>query len=347
MQIAASELKSLIKRTSTAKAEFLILMEGGCVASDSDMSVCVQSDSFKGFGTPIQVNSRKFSTVCNRLSGEITVRKTDTALTLSSVKTKVEMAFQPVKPRVFTQPEKLHTLPLTAVRDLLKYVSIAADQNKAAAQGGVVQMQTVQSVVEDEVEGLEAAGTDGKRAAWTECVLEGVDPFKFQIPLPAVAAIQNLDGDTVEIGEGENFYFVRGGATTVYANKLVKRFPNLRSFVPKEFAFTATVDAKSVAEVLHTVEPMTQENEQFAVVVHFLDGTLHIKTCGNGDFAEDETAYEGTGEFKTRVNHKLLSDFFAVVGGEVTFKANTNKTPIVLESGTRKIMIAPVMGGTE
>lgn len=359
MLIAATELKSLIKRISPASAEMLILSDGGLVAAGSDLTICAANEAFKGLGL-FQVNARKFSSVVNRLSGQVDVQKMDNVLIIKSAKTKVEMETATVKPRAFTAPETLHTIPLPSVRDLLKYVSMAADSNKAAFAGGVVQFETVTTGLFDEekISAIEAMGTDGKRCAWSSVPFDG-SAFKYHMTLPAVAAIQGLDGDTIQIGETDSFYYLKSATTTIYANKLAKGYTNYKSILPKDFKFQATVDAAEFKQVLYTVEPMIQDVEQFAVVVHFLDGKLSVRTVGKGGTAQDEMEYVAdpladVSEFKTRINHKFLNDYFSVVSGEVTFNANPpvlNKgqmvpQPVILESGNRKIMIAPVAGGS-
>jgi DNA polymerase III sliding clamp (beta) subunit (PCNA family) len=361
MQIQATELKSLIKRISPASAEMLIISDGGLVAAGSDLTICAANEAFKGLGL-FQVNARKFSSVINRLSGQVDVQKMDNVLVIKSAKTKVEMETAAVKPRVFLAPETLHTLPLSAVRDLLKYVSMAADSNKAAFAGGVVAFETLTTGLFDEekISAIEAMGTDGKRCAWSSTEFEGSAPFKYHITLPAVTAIQGLDGDTLQIGETDSFYYLKSNHTTIYANKLNKAFTNYKNILPKDFKFQATVDAAEFKQVLHVVEPMIQDVEQFAVVVHFLDGKLSVRTVGKGGTAQDEMEYQAdpladVSEFQTKLNHKILADFFSVVSGEVTFNANPpvlNKgqvipQPVILESGNRKIMIAPVAGGSE
>lgn len=362
MQIAATEFKSLIKRLASASSEMTVISDGGLVASGSDLTICAASVAFAGLGL-FQVNARKLSSVVSRLSGQISVQKMDSVLVIKSAKATVEMETAVAKPRVFTAPETLHIIPLPAVRDLLKYVSMAADSNKAAFMGGVVQFETVVKVGFDEpdtVTGIEAMGTDGKRCAYSDMEFEGTTPFKYHMTLPAVAAIQSLDGDAVQIGETDSFYYLKSNQITIYANKLSKGFTNYKSFLPKDFKFQATVDAAEFKQVLYTVEPMIQDVEQFGVVVHFLDGKLSVRTVGKGGNAQDEMGYladplADVSEFQTKLNHKILSDYFSVVSGEVTFNANPPvlskgkmlPQPVILESGNRKIMIAPVAGGSE
>lgn len=361
MLIAATEFKSLIKRLAPASAEMTVFAGAGLVASGADLTICAGNNSFNELGL-FQVNSRKLSSVVSRLSGQVYVQKMDNVLVIKSAKATVQMETAAVKPRQFSAPETLHTIPLAAVRDLLKYVSIAADSNKAAFLGGVVQFETLTTGLFDDekITAIEAMGTDGKRCAYSSVAFDGVAPFKYHITLPAVSAIQGLDGDTIQIGETDAFYFIKSASTTIYANKLAKGHVNYKQLIPREFKFQATVDAAEFKQVLHVVEPMIQDVEQFSVVVHFLDGKLSVRTVGKGGTASDEMEYAAdpladVSEFQTKVNHKILSDYFSVVSGEVIFNANPPilskgqmiPQPVILESGNRKIMIAPVAGGSE
>lgn len=349
MIITSSELKSLLKSVAPAKAEQLVLTAGGIVAMDSDLTICAGSPKFAGI-PHISVNARKFSSVVTRMAGNIEITPTENTLVITSGKAKVEMEFSAPKPRVFTAPEKLHTLPLAVVRDLLKYVSIAADTNKAAAQGGVVQFETVRDLIEDKAVALEAMATDTKRCAFSSVPVDIPFNFKYTIPLPAVAAIQTLTAESVEIGEAASFYYLKSGQTTIYASKLSKSFPNYKSYLPKEFVFSATLDAAALKTILDHIQPMVQDTEPYAVVVHFLDGRLSIKTAGKGGSAEDEMEYQSdpladVTEFKVKLNHKHLADFVSVVSGDVVFNGNTSDQPVILEAGIRKILIGPVRGG--
>ena len=126
------------------------------VADDSDVTVCVGSDKFSGIPN-ISVEARKFSSVVNRMSGEIEIIPSDNLLTIKSGKAKVDMEFTAPKPRTFTSPPETITLPLGPMKDLLKYVYTSADQNRAAATGGVVQFESVTSGIfgDEKVTGFE------------------------------------------------------------------------------------------------------------------------------------------------------------------------------------------------
>lgn len=353
MKIPASELKALLKQVSAVKNTHLFLTNGGLVAQDSDVTVCVGSDKFEDIPN-ISVEARKFSSVVNRMSGEIEITPSDNLLTIKSGKAKVEMEVSKPKNQTFSKPPETITLPLGPMKDLLKYVYTSADQNRAAATGGVVQFESVTSGIfgDEKVTGFEAMATDSKRCAYSSVVADVPAAFKFLIPLPAVAVLQGLSGDLVDAAETDSYLFFRTPSATLYANKLSKKFPNYRSFVPKKFAFSATVNAVDFKNALNTVEPMVQDIETYAVSVHFLDGILRIKTIGNGGQAQDEIPYladplADVEEFKIKVDHRYLSDYVSQVSGEITFNGNSATQPIVMECGGKNILIAAVAGGSE
>ena len=88
MNIPASNLKSLVKKLSAVKAEQVVFGKSRFIASESDLTVVVQNgfpEDLSGFA----VNLRKFSSVINRLSGDITLSLTGGGLSLTSAKTKI------------------------------------------------------------------------------------------------------------------------------------------------------------------------------------------------------------------------------------------------------------------
>lgn len=355
MKISSVELKGLIKRLTCVKGEDLILTSGGLVARDQDMTVCVASDKFSGVPNT-SVDFRKFSAVTNRMSGELEITFGQSVV-VKSGKAKAEMECKTPKPYVFTRPEELIELSLAPVKELLKYTSSAASTNKADSMfGGFVQFESTvkDNFDSEEILGFESMGTDGHKCAYESVAAPNCGKgakFNYLIPLPAVAAIQLMDGKTLQFGETPSSYYLTSGATTVYANKLSKKFPNYRSFLPKTFKFTAVLDPVELKRVLHTVEPMVQEAEQYGVVFHFLDGRLNVKTVGSGGTAEDEMEYEAdvladVCEFTSKFNLKILTDYLGCVSTDITFNANSDKDPVILQSGNRNYMMAAVRGGT-
>lgn len=351
MNIPAPELKAAIRRLGASKSDTLFLdtRKGLFISQDPELTIVVQCEKLQDeLGGVFAVNARKFTTVVNRMSGtvELTPGK---ALTLKSAKAKVEIELMAGKAPVVGTPKNLISLPLTTIKSLLSYAAIAADTNKAAEYGGVVQLSSINGG------GFKAAGTDNGRLAFSSAATDNYckTPVTYIIPLPAVAALERLEGDEFQAAESDIHFYFADKTTSIFARKLAKPFPDYEAFLPKEFKFAATVDSAGLKEVLRTVEPMVPAEGAHAVTVHFLDGSLRV-SANSGGTAEDETAYtqvkpdpifDDNFEFKTRMNFKHLLEFVNAVSGEILFQGNSDDSPVVLESGGKKLMAAGMVKG--
>lgn len=355
MNIPAADLKQIVKRLASSKAEnlFLDTDAGRFIAQDPEITVVVQSDKVKSGEGVYSFNARKFTTVVNRMSGEIELGLGKT-LTLKSAKAKVEIELLNGKPPVVGVPKPVINLPLPEIKGLLQYAMTAADTNKAAEFGGVIQLSTVVRGFEvEEVVGFKAAGTDGKRLGFAEVESPcSVAPFMYLIPLPAVAALEKLDGKILTAAQSESHFYFADGNTHIFARKLSKAFPNYGSVVPKTFKFVATVQTEELKAALRTVEPFVPDEGARAITVHFLDGTLTVNAKSGGT-AQDELAYKQSTpdpifddvDFTTRMNFMHLSGFANTASGEIKIQCNEDKDPVLLESGNKKLMAAAVTGG--
>jgi DNA polymerase III sliding clamp (beta) subunit (PCNA family) len=313
------------------------------------MTVCAASDKFGEF-KGLCVESRKFSAAVNRLSGEVDVQQKDASLVLQSAKTCFELEITEPKKTKFVKPSKLYELPLAEIKPLLKFASIAAEPHKAAQTGGIVQLNTVNDLIDEKCTGIEAAGYDGKRCSFSEIVFDQNLKFNYQIPLPVVNALQNFSGEKFQIGETDSTYYLNNSNITIYAHKLNKQFPPYRGYIPKSFLFSATVDSAEFLTALVAIQPLLQDVQEFAADFSFNNGEVVLSTVGSGSKAKSETVYQidplgETDEFKIRVNAKLVSDFFNAVKGEVSFGGNGIDKPVFLQAGANKMFIAPIQGG--
>src|SRR5260221_216283 len=84
MNIPIADLKALLKRVSPVKGENLVFdADGSVVVSDSDVTVKAYSPKItEGLGAAISVNSRKFTSTVNRLSGNCDILRTDKRFTV-------------------------------------------------------------------------------------------------------------------------------------------------------------------------------------------------------------------------------------------------------------------------
>ena len=347
MNILASDIKSALKKIGSAKSEnlFVDTLAGRLVSHDAEIAVIVTSGKLKDpdFGEVFCVNSRKFTTVVNRMSGTISLFG-GKSLKLESAKARVEIELLPNKIPPVTPPKETLTLPLVTIKALLDYAATGADTNKAAAHGGVVQLTSVVGG------GFSAAATNGTRLAFESLPGEGSPPFAYLIPLPALDAIKKLEGETLQAAETDKQFYFADATTSIYARKLVKQFPNYTEFVPKTFEFSATLDARKFEEALRTVEPFVPDAGAHAITLHFSEGSLKLN-ASDGGRAEDEVPYTQTfpdpifetKEFKNKLNFVHLMDFAKAVSGDILFQVTTDKSPAVLSAGGRKLMTAAVL----
>lgn len=355
MNIAATELKSLLKKFSGSKADQLLLdtTAGKITATDSDTLIVVTSDLLRdSFVT--SVNARKFIAAVNRLSGNIAITWKN-SLVLKSARATIELEVTDAKPVKLSSPERGIKLPLLPVRDMLQYAAAAADTERASAFGGVVQLSTENSGIDTvTVTGLKAAGTNGQRLQVAthadESYPAALAPLSTLIPLPAVAVLRALDGDTLSLGETDSHVYLQAGNTEIWSAKLTKTYPDYSRFIPKEFKYVFEVDAAEMLRVLKTVDLTVDGAISNACTVHFLDGTVTVKSYGTGDSAEDACAYTQITpdpafdmvDFSAMWNHKFIADFFAAASGVVTISANSAEKPFVFSAGNKTMLVAAV-----
>ena len=347
MNILASDVKSALKKIGSAKSETLFVdtLAGRLVSHDAEIAVIVTSDKLKDpeFGEVFCINARKFTTVVNRMSGTVSLTG-GKSLKLESAKAKVEIELLSNRLPPMSPPKETLKLPLQTVKALLDYAATGADTNKAAAHGGVVQLTSVSGG------GFSAAATNGTRLAFESIPGEGSVPLSYLIPLPALEAIKKLEGDTLLAQETDKQFYFADATTSIYARKLVKKFPNYADFVPKNFTFSATLDARKFEEALRTVEPMVPDTGAHALSLHFFEGNLKLSADAGGK-AEDEVPYTqvfpdpigGALEFKNKLNFVHLMDFVKVVSGDILFQVTEPKSPAVLSAGGRKLMTAAIL----
>lgn len=342
MIIAATELKKLLKSVA-AKDDILLDSKSGVLTSVSpDLTVSVRTGNFVS-RTPFLVatDGKKLGQVVARMSGDIAIHLDGAALVLKSAKAVIRLETKPAKP--FSPPPAKDTivLPLSAIKPLLQYVSIAADKNKAGEYaGGIVKLKSKGSRIE-------VAATDGARLALASVEYKGADKFDYVLPLPAVAALKNLEGDAVEVSETDSYLYFAAGNVSLFAAKLAKEFVDYQSYLPKKFKAVYQVDAEAFKNCLLTIKPLAAEVGEPAIFVHFLDGQVSVTTRDGAatdstdctQFSPDEV-FEGAIESKIPVSLDSILSFFANVTGDVLLSANSGKEPIWLESGTKQMLVA-------
>jgi len=94
MNIPLPTLKPLIKRLAAVKSEVIILdtEHGVLAAKEQNLAAWVEDESLKDPGKVVYFfPSRKFTTSVNRMSGILTIQKTDKGYSLVSNKTRIDL----------------------------------------------------------------------------------------------------------------------------------------------------------------------------------------------------------------------------------------------------------------
>jgi DNA polymerase III sliding clamp (beta) subunit (PCNA family) len=351
VNIPSATLKSLLKKCAPAKAEdlFLDTAAGLLVAYDHDLTILVHSPSLVGEGYQVLIPARKLTTVVNRMSGVIGIEAVGKTLVLKSARATIEIETKPSKkqtPLVFSETL---SLPLGTVKSMLAFAAISADTNKASDYGGVVKFQSkVLSYDAGKPKyGMQAAGTEGHRLFIAEESTDMDLGFSYTIPLPAVAAIQTLEGETLEVAETDSVLFLRAGDVSIYAAKLSKAFPNYDNFIPKEFKATYSVDAEQFKGVLRMIQPMLDPEKLNASSVHFLDGLVTVSAPGAKDAIEykqllPDPIFEDTINSSVLFNGEYLLSYFGAVSGSVDISVGGKNAPLWVVCGNRKMLLGAV-----
>jgi DNA polymerase III sliding clamp (beta) subunit (PCNA family) len=357
MVIDSKTLKALIKSLGTSKSDSLLVDtdNGRLISQEPDITVVVQSDVLKASQGAFSVNARKFGTVVNRMSKDIDITISGSSITLKSAKAKIDIEVKKAKLPPLAAPKDVRSLPLNEVKSLLSFSLSAASTNKAAATGGVIQLiSESQGIEEEKIVGMRAAGTDDKRIAFQSSSVEmDGSGFRYLIPIPAVAVINGMSGDALQVAESTSHFYFSDGQIMAFAAKLNKQFPDYQSFIPKSFTFAGSVRAEELKESLRLIDPMVEvieANGTRPVKFHFLDGNLNISTVGTGSRAEDAIDFHQEtpdpmfeeAEFTSVLDHGFVMAFVSSVSGDILFKANTPQQPILFESGDKKYLLAAV-----
>jgi DNA polymerase III sliding clamp (beta) subunit (PCNA family) len=340
--LAAADLKKLLKQVA-GKDDLLIDTKiGQIVGQGPDLTTVVKSASLSGGGFLVAVCGKKLGQVVNRMAGDISVELVGAGLVLKSARATVTLETRAGK--AFTPPpaKDAIVLPLSAIKPLLAYVSGMASKNIAEQYGGVVSLKSISGAIQ-------AAATDGARLAMSEIPYDG-PKFDYLIPVSAVSALANLEGETVEVESAPSYLRFHANCVDIYANKVSRQFPNYQAFLPKSYAVKYQVDAGMLRNALLTVRPVLDSQGEPAINVHFLDNQVKIISArGDAEDSADYTQLDPEPTFEpvsmsVPVNCDHLLSFFANISGDVTLSANSSKEPIWLESGSKKMLLAVLAG---
>ena len=354
MNIAASEIKTALKKLSPIKTETYQIGGAGVSAQDSDVLVSVVCP-FSGLDGTFNISGKKLTQVVNRMSGQVEITQVGKALILKSAKARVELEVQPTKPIPFPEdPTHSLSLDVSAFKKALAVASASASPAKSAAFGGVVMVQNLPLGLEEtESSGYRITGTDAV-VLTTVTVQEQVNlQFRALLNLTASAIVQLMDGGNLVFGDTNKCLVLRSRDTTIYASKPVQKYPDFDALMAKIPEIRVSIKPKELLSALRTVEPLIDETvDKGAVSLHFADGVVKCSNIGVGSTASDEATYEqlepdpvfDPREFTLKLTSKYLSGFLSKSGPDAVLGV-TDK-PIRLESGGVVVLTMPV-GGTK
>jgi DNA polymerase III sliding clamp (beta) subunit (PCNA family) len=350
MNIAAADLKRLLKKLNPVKTDTYRFDVDGIIAQDSDVIVAVQGPSFGG---TFNINGKNLSRTVGRASGQINIEQTGNKLILTWAKAKVELEIQPVKS--VPLPELNATAISFSAAELKKALNLtlpSANPAKSAAGGGVVQLQSLPLRLEaEEIPGYRVVGTDLIVMTIAQVLKPVPFEFKFPLNLTAAAIVQIMDGESVSIQDTAKYLVLKSGDTTVYASKPVQKYPDFDPLLAMKPTVTFGFKTEEWLNALRTVEPLIDdEKDKGAVIVHFDENVVQFKNNGVGSTAVDEATYEQLDpdpvfdpkEITLKLTAKYLSGFLSRAGSEATF--SITEKPIRLESDGVVVLTMPFGG---
>lgn len=342
MNIQLSVLKPLLKKLSCVKGDAVVWdTENGILSTrEGNLAVYVFDDVLKSDIGTLVFPSKKFLPSINKMSGTVSVQKTDNGYIVTSNKTKVELerGIQTWKMDLsFQNPISVKT---SVLQKLLGFVQIASDpKQQAMTFAGLISLTGHEDFLASY---LEAVATDGKRIALATEEVE-TDDFSLLLPSALVAVFPHLSGETTQFFDSENNTTVRSGGFVAVANKFTAKFPDAKKLFPTTCNFKATANVTDFREALDRIQPMLDE-ETCAIELDFKD-TIRLRTIGKGGSASDEIGYarpllNQNPPLTAIFHHKFLTDFLATVNGWVAVEYTVGKDFIVLKNENKKYLIA-------
>jgi DNA polymerase III sliding clamp (beta) subunit (PCNA family) len=366
MKLSAAQLKSALKKLDAVDSAevWLDTAIGFVAAQDANLQMLAVYDFLKssteGGQTRVCVNRRQLQSIVNRGKGDI-----DLSFELGIRAVTAKSAFDlpgldkqmtVPKPRVVVgDPATSTSFALAPLKEMLAYAGTAAERKQNFLYTGTLQLSETRDK-------RIAVGTNGSRLAFAEnqstCGLD--KDLLLNLPLSLVSAIQKMEAESVWLGETEQaVYAAIGGADSsviAIARRMAVTWPDYRSFIPKEYSFSAQIDAQAAAEALDEVSPMVAGLDAKAasltpaVTLLFDEGKLTFTASGSGradsqcdyEQIEPDPIFSDLLRRSITISHRYLTDFFGSVKGCVKFSMNEPTTPVWLEAGEKKLLVAPI-----
>jgi len=328
MKVAAQILKNCLKKLSVLQSDLYVLDGEKIYATAPNLILAVDFKSDLGV---CGVAAQKFGQIVARLDGEIDLTINESKLTIKAKRSKLTLPLV-AEPRIpkYTLPTTNIPLSYPEIHGALMYALQATESGQFFSYTGTVQLSKNY-----------AAGSDGKRLA---CSDVNGPANTLLLPVPAVQALKALEGKTLKVSEDEqNLYFQSEDATLV-SRKLAKSFPDFAKLLPKELNYKYKFDREELNNALRGLAPLADDK----ILLTFENGVAILSVdsnlgSGTTNLAAEQIVPDPLFEdvkFSGNFTFSHIQDFVESVNGEITFGANGEKGPVLLESGNKKLIMA-------
>ena len=339
--LPANELKKLAKKLAAVQSEVVSFGNGFACANDGDTGVTVLSSSFND--TPISVNSRLFSSTCNKLTKDVNLFYDSGPLVIKSGKFKAELP-------VFH--DKAEPFPVSSLSELeidsgyfaglLNYVSQVTNEKATYDHTGSIQISADQL-------GMVLTATDNLRVAIVNDTIKHSNFNPLLIPAKVTRVIKELEG-LMSISQSDSTIFFQVGDTTIYTRKSAKKFPNIVNVLPKSYKLVVEINTQEFLETLNRVSPTIDPDTDSKVLLSFKDDTLQLQS-GNQQIGqiEDElpilrNAFDEPFNVQIGANARFLNQYLTSVKEHdiIVFKSNESGKPFMMQAGNKQILMAGI-----
>lgn len=189
---------------------------------------------------------------------------------------------------------------------------------------------------------LNLVATDTRRLAIVKLENQIQDSFSLIIPKKAIAEIQKLFFDEIEMYYDENTLIAKSKDFTFFTKLINGKFPDYERIIPKEKNFRLLLDRSKMIDAIKQVSTISNEMK-----ITFKQNNIVFESL-NDDNIEAKTEIEfNTGlqsEIILAVNARYVNDFLANIDdNNFTLGYNDSGLPFTLENDTFTTIVMPIM----
>ena len=226
-------------------------------------------------------------------------------------------------------PEVIAELPVSLLSSMIGRTSfaISSEESRFTLNGALLLLRG---------DGLIMVATDGHRLAYVhgggEALANGRN-FRALVPKKAMTEILKLSAEAGQeaktlIAADDNHLFFQFGDRLLITRKLTGNFPDYERVLPKDHAYTATLQRDEIRSAIERVSQFADERSR-AIRVQFTGGEMKIFSSSVESGESEETVpaeYEGP-DLEIGFNAQYLLDFFrAISQDQVAFELKDQKS---------------------